>query len=68
MSSGVVDLDELLGGLIAGDNVVWSYDDAEMIARFEDAFIAEGLRAGVPCYFVTTNDPPSRVIKRLSPK
>ena len=68
MSSGVRDLDELLGGLIAGDNVVWSYDDAEVIARFEDAFIAEGLRAGAACYVVTTDDAPSRVIKRFAPE
>jgi transcriptional regulator with XRE-family HTH domain len=66
VSSGVADLDELLGGLIAGDNVVWSYDDAQMVARFEDAYIAEGLRRGVPCYFVTTSDPPSRVTRRLT--
>jgi transcriptional regulator with XRE-family HTH domain len=68
VSSGVRDLDELLGGLIAGDNVVWSYDNAEAIACFEDAFIAEGLREGAACYVVTTDVAPSRVIKRFTPE
>jgi len=46
---------------------VWSYDDAEMVARFEDAFLAEGLRQGIACYFITTSDAPSKVSRRLSP-
>src|SRR4029079_13422680 len=66
--SGVADLDELLGDLIAGDNVVWIYDDDEMVARFGAAFIAEGLRQCVPCYVVTTSDSPSGVLRRHGPE
>jgi transcriptional regulator with XRE-family HTH domain len=65
VSSGVPDLDELLGGLIAGDNVVWAYDDAEIVASFEVAFFAEGVRLGLPCCFVTTSEAPSQVMQRL---
>jgi transcriptional regulator with XRE-family HTH domain len=67
VSSGVADLDDLLGSLILGDNVVWASDDAEMVIAFEDAFVGEGVRQGVPCHYVTTTDTPPQVEKRLGP-
>ena len=39
-----------------------------MVARFEAAFIAEGLRQSVPCYVVTTSDSPSGVLGRYGPE
>ena len=67
VSSGVADLDDLLGSLILGDNVVWASDDAEMVIAFEDAFIREGARRGVPCHYVTTTDTPRQVEQRFGP-
>lgn len=65
VSSGVVDLDELLGGLILGDNVVWSVDDSDAITAFEDAFVQEGLRQGVPCQYVTATQSPDETKRRF---
>ncbi len=45
-SSGVVDLDRVLGGLIAGDNMVWVSEETEIFVRLEQAFLREGQRQG----------------------
>lgn len=65
MSSGVPDLDELLGGLVPGDNVVWSYDDLELLTRFEDAFVRSGLQHGDPCHYVAVTSTPGAVERRF---
>jgi transcriptional regulator with XRE-family HTH domain len=67
MSSGVQSLDRLLGGLVAGDNVVWVCDDPAEVAPFEDAFLREGIAAGEPCHYVTTAAPPAALTERFGP-
>ena len=52
-SSGMPDLDDFLGGLLGGDNVVWVTASHAVVA-IERAFLAEGLREGEPCTYVTT--------------
>ncbi|HEU5309244.1 MAG TPA: helix-turn-helix domain-containing protein [Acidimicrobiia bacterium] len=66
-STGVPDLDDLLGALVPGDNVVWSYDDVGLVSRFEDAFVREGLRRGEPCHYVTTSTSPAGIGDRFGP-
>ena len=60
-SSGIPDLDDLLGGLLPGDNVVWVTTSQGVIATIERSFLAEGLRRGEPCTYVTTAIPPARL-------
>ncbi len=67
VSSGVVDLDELLGGLIPGDNIVWVSDDRELLGRLERSLIEEGQRSGVRCSYVTSEEAPREVKRRLGP-
>jgi transcriptional regulator with XRE-family HTH domain len=64
-SSGIADLDELLGGLIPGDNVVWVTTSQGVIVAIERSFLAEGLRRGEPCAYVTTTVPPARLRAEL---
>ncbi|MFN2555539.1 MAG: helix-turn-helix domain-containing protein [Nitriliruptorales bacterium] len=66
-SSGVEDLDVLLGGLIAGDNVVWVGEEPELLARVEHAFLAEGQQQAAKCWYVTTRSAPQAVAARLGP-
>ncbi len=54
VASGNPDLDELLDGLILGDNVVWVSEGDEVVRRLEDALLAEALRRGQPCFYVAT--------------
>jgi transcriptional regulator with XRE-family HTH domain len=68
MSSGVPDLDDLLGGLVPGDNVVWSHDDVDLVRTFEGAFLREGLRGGEPCHYVTTSAAPAEIRDRFGPQ
>jgi transcriptional regulator with XRE-family HTH domain len=65
MSSGVPDLDELLGGIVAGDNLVWVFDDPATVIPFENAFLREGLEAGDPCRYVTMTASPAAVARRV---
>jgi transcriptional regulator with XRE-family HTH domain len=65
VSSGVPDIDDLLGGLIPGDNIVWVSNDAELLGRLEDGFLGEGRRLGVGCWYVTAEAPPREVARRL---
>ena len=37
----MADVDDLLGGLILGDNVVWVLEDAESCGPLEDALLGE---------------------------
>ncbi len=61
ISSGTPDLDELLGGLLPGDNVVWVTASQGVVVALERSFLTEGLRRGEPCTYVTTELPPARV-------
>ena len=65
LKSGIADLDELLGGLILGDNVVWVVDATDVVRRLEDALLAEALRRGQRCCYVTVSTAPDRVQERL---
>jgi transcriptional regulator with XRE-family HTH domain len=67
ISSGMQDLDDLLGGLLAGDNVVWVTTSQGVIATIEQAFLAEGRRRGEPCTYVTTELAPPSLRARLGP-
>lgn len=65
ISTGVADLDDLLGGLLMGDNVVWVSDDASIVARLEEAFLRAGVRSQLTCSYVTATDPPDEATARV---
>ena len=64
-SSGIPDLDELLGGLLTGDNVVWVTTSQGVVATIEQAFLAEGRRRDEPCTYVTTESAPATLRAKL---
>ena len=64
-STGVPDLDVLLGGLIAGDNMVWVSSDADLLDHIERAFLEEGGRRGEPCLYVSASVPKAKVQARV---
>ena len=65
VSSGVPGIDDLLGGLLLGDNIVWVSSDAQLLGSLETGFLAEGRRLGVGCWYVTADTPPREVARRL---
>jgi transcriptional regulator with XRE-family HTH domain len=63
--SGVPDVDDLLGGLILGDNVVWVIDDTGVVRHLEDALLSTLLARGEACFYVTAAPDPARLQARL---
>ncbi len=65
LKSGVRDLDDLLDGLILGDNIVWVVDAPDIARRLEDALLAEAVGRGQPCLYITASTAPDRLRERL---
>jgi transcriptional regulator with XRE-family HTH domain len=65
--SGVPDVDDLLGGLILGDNVVWVLDDVDVVRRLEDAMLGEAVARGEGCFYVSAAGDPAKLAARLGP-
>ena len=67
VSSGVADVDALLGGVILGDNVVWILDDTNVVRALEDALLAATSARGEGCLYVNAGGDPARLTARLGP-
>jgi len=67
VSSGVSQLDQLLGGLFIGDNVVW-YDEAGSLASaFSFSFIHESQSRDKPLIYVSFDRSPRTILEDLGP-
>jgi len=67
ISTGVGELDPLLGGLLIGDNVVW-YDDAGSLAAvFSLNFIQASESQGKPFIYVSFDRSPRNLLEKLGP-
>lgn len=65
VSSGVGDLDRLLGGLYIGDNVIW-YDEVGMLAGvFVENFLQTSTELNKPIVYVSFDRSPKNLITRL---
>lgn len=65
ISSGVPDVDGLLGGLILGDNVVWVLEHSGVARHLEDALLQEVLARHQAAFYVTAGPDPARLQARL---
>ena len=65
VASGVPDVDDLLGGLILGDNVVWVLDDNKVVQHLEDAMLGEAVARGEGCVYVMAAGDPAKLQARL---
>jgi transcriptional regulator with XRE-family HTH domain len=64
VSTGIEDLDAVLGGLLPGDNVVWTGGGDALHDHLQRSLF-DGDSSSSPKVFVTTGDPPARVVARL---
>ena len=55
ISTGVAGLDDLLGQLIPGDNVVWSSDDAAFFPIAEKGFLTQAQHRRLQCIYVSAS-------------
>jgi transcriptional regulator with XRE-family HTH domain len=67
LKSGVPDLDEVLDGLLLGDNIVWVVEDTEVMAYLEDALLGEAVRRRQRCVYVTASTDPIGLRGRFDP-
>lgn len=65
LRSGVADLDDLLDGLILGDNVVLVTDAPDLARRLEDGLIRESLARGQRCFYVSAHSDLPKLRGRL---
>ncbi|MFP5318682.1 MAG: helix-turn-helix domain-containing protein [Acidimicrobiia bacterium] len=68
VSSGIPDLDELLDGLMLGDNVVWVVESTDTVALLEDNLLREAVRRKQPCTYVTATGEAAKLRRRLPPE
>jgi len=67
VTSGVSELDRLLGGLFIGDNVIW-HDDAGSLAQiFCQNFIQASQAQGRPLIYVSFDRSPKNLTDLLGP-
>lgn len=64
VSSGIADLDEALGGLLPGDNVVWAGGEDALHDLLQHGFFAADATSPARV-FVTTDEDPARVRRRV---
>ena len=64
VSSGIEDLDDVLGGLMPGDNVVWTGDDDQIHRELQRRLFAAN-RSAPTRVFVTTDETPASVKQRI---
>jgi transcriptional regulator with XRE-family HTH domain/KaiC/GvpD/RAD55 family RecA-like ATPase len=67
VSSGIAELDHLLGDLFIGDNVLWYEDAGSFSAVFCLHFIKESLSRKKPLIYVTFDRSPKNVVSFLGP-
>jgi transcriptional regulator with XRE-family HTH domain/KaiC/GvpD/RAD55 family RecA-like ATPase len=65
VSSGLSELDRLLGDLFIGDNVIWYEDAGSFSAAFCLSFIKESLTRKKPLIYVTFDRSPKNVVSFL---
>jgi transcriptional regulator with XRE-family HTH domain len=62
--SGIDDLDEILGGLLAGDNVVWVTDEQQLFVQVEQLMLRATPSDAAPLH-VTTSETEAQLKKRF---
>ena len=67
VSSGVAQLDALLGGLYIGDNVVWHDEAGSLAATFSINFIQESVAHKKPLIYVSFDRSPKMILEDLGP-
>lgn len=67
VSSGIAELDRLLGNLFIGDNVLWYEEAGSFSSTFCLCFITETLQAGMPLIYVSFDRSPKNLVSYLGP-
>lgn len=66
-TSGLKELDTLLGGVKLGDNLVWEIDSGVPVQFFVSHYLQDATRGASKAVFVSFNASPQTIIDRLDP-
>ena len=66
-TTGIPEIDQLVGGVVPGDNIVWEADSGASIDKFVDGFIGSCEAEGVPVVYVSFNRSPQTITSKYVP-
>ena len=61
-TTGMEEIDRLIGGVLAGDNLVWEVDSGAPIDKFIQSFISACQSEGTPIVYVSFNRSPQTIM------
>ena len=65
-TSGIAEIDKAIGGVIAGDNLVWEIDSGVAGDHFISSFVHSCEQAGVPVVYVSFNRSPQTIASKYA--
>jgi Nif-specific regulatory protein len=63
LTTGMEEIDKLIGGVLAGDNLVWEVDSGAPIDKFILSFVSACEAEGTPVVYVSFNRSPQTIVK-----
>lgn len=63
LTTGIVEIDRLMGGLMPGDNVVWEVDSGAPVDKFISSFLAASEAEDSPVTYVSFNRSPQTICR-----
>ncbi|MDD5483230.1 MAG: sigma 54-interacting transcriptional regulator [Kiritimatiellae bacterium] len=66
-TTGATEIDRLLGGVIAGDNIVWEVDSSAPVENLISCFLTACRNEEMPVVYVSFNHSPQTIINRYNP-
>ena len=61
LTTGMEEIDRLIGGVLAGDNIVWEVDSGAPIDKFMSSFVSACQAEGTPIVYVSFNRSPQTI-------
>ncbi len=66
LTTGIVEIDRLVGGVLAGDNIVLEVDSGAPVDKFVSSFLAASEAEGSPVAYVSLNRSPQTISRTYS--
>jgi transcriptional regulator with PAS, ATPase and Fis domain len=63
-TTGISEIDQAVGGIVAGDNVVWEIDSGVVSDQFITRFVAACEQNGIPIVYVSFNRSPQTIASK----
>jgi KaiC/GvpD/RAD55 family RecA-like ATPase len=62
LTTGMEEIDRLIGGVLAGDNLIWEVDSGAPIDKFILSFVSACEAEGTPVVYVSFNRSPQTIV------